>query len=67
MLIKEKAFGKLKKVFVDRRVNLLVEEGLIIKTNVEVGKDLSAEELLSDYDAICLAVGALNFFHDNII
>lgn len=50
---------KLNKVFVDRRVNILMEEGLIVKTNVEVGKDLSAEELLSDYDAICMAVGAM--------
>ncbi|MCF8380030.1 MAG: glutamate synthase subunit beta [Bacteroidales bacterium] len=50
---------KLKKVFVDRRVNLLEEEGLIIKTNVEVGKDISAEQILSEFDAVCLAVGAM--------
>lgn len=50
---------KLNKVFVDRRVNLLVEEGLIIKTNVEVGKDLSTDKLLSSFDSVCLAVGAM--------
>jgi glutamate synthase (NADPH/NADH) small chain len=50
---------KLNKVFVDRRINLLVEEGLKIRTCVEVGKDISASELLESFDAICLAVGAM--------
>jgi glutamate synthase (NADPH/NADH) small chain len=50
---------KLKKVFIDRRVNLMEEEGLIIKTNTEVGKDISAAELLDSFDAICLAIGSM--------
>jgi len=50
---------KLNKGVIDRRVKILEEEGLIIKTNTFVGKDLPAEKLLKDFDAICLAVGAM--------
>ena len=50
---------KLNKVFVDRRVNLLIAEGLKVRTNVEVGKDISSEELLNSYDAVCIAIGAM--------
>jgi glutamate synthase (NADPH/NADH) small chain len=35
------------------------EEGLIIKTKVTVGTDISHEELLHNFDALCLAVGAM--------
>lgn len=49
---------KLDKRVIDRRVNLLVEEGLVIKTGVEVGKDVSVSDLRRDFDAICLAIGA---------
>ncbi len=49
---------KLDKSIIDRRVNILVEEGLIIKTGVEVGKDITVEELKNTYDAICLTIGA---------
>lgn len=50
---------KLNKVFVDRRVNLMMEEGLQIRTNTEVGKDISGKELLSEFDAVCLALGSM--------
>ncbi len=50
---------KLNKVFVDRRLNLMMEEGLVVKTGIEVGRDIYAEELLRDFDAVCLAVGAM--------
>ncbi|MBE0655605.1 MAG: glutamate synthase subunit beta, partial [Bacteroidales bacterium] len=50
---------KLNKVFVDRRVNLMMDEGLIVRTNTEVGKDISGKQLLKEFDAICLAVGAM--------
>jgi glutamate synthase (NADPH) small chain len=49
---------KLDKSVIDRRVDILVEEGLVIKTGVEVGKDISVEELKNTYDAICLTIGA---------
>lgn len=50
---------KLNKVIIDRRVNLMIEEGLIVKTNVEVGKDITGKELLEQFDAVCIAVGAM--------
>jgi glutamate synthase (NADPH) small chain len=49
---------KLDKKVIDRRVNILVEEGLIIKTGVEIGKDITLAELQDEYDAICLTIGA---------
>ena len=49
---------KLNKGIIDRRVAILKEEGIVFKTNTEVGKDITAEKLLADYDAVCLANGA---------
>ncbi|MCP4134924.1 MAG: glutamate synthase subunit beta [bacterium] len=49
---------KLDKSFLDRRMNILEEEGLIIKTNVTAGKDISIKELQDEYDAICITIGA---------
>ena len=49
---------KLNKYVIDRRVNLLIEEGLIIKTGITVGKDIPALRLRKEFDAICIAVGA---------
>ncbi len=50
---------KLNKTVIDRRLKIMKEEGLTIKTKVNVGTDISNEELLKNYDAICLAVGAM--------
>jgi glutamate synthase (NADPH) small chain len=50
---------KMNKYIIDRRVNILEQEGLIIKTNTHVGKDIEAEELLKSFDAVCIAAGAL--------
>ena len=50
---------KLAKHVVDRRLNILMEEGLEFKTGVLAGKDISSEELLEGFDAVCLAVGAM--------
>ena len=41
----------------DREVERLVELGITIKTNTEVGKDVSWEDLKKNYDACVLAVG----------
>jgi glutamate synthase (NADPH/NADH) small chain len=49
---------KLSKVTVDRRIQLMADEGLLIKTNTMVGKDITGGELLNQYDAICIAIGA---------
>ena len=41
----------------DREIERLVELGITIKTNVEVGKDVSWDDLKKNYDACVLAVG----------
>ena len=50
---------KLNKSVIDRRINILSEEGLKIETNCNVGFDIKGEELLKDYDCIVLAIGAM--------
>jgi len=49
---------KLSKTTIDRRLDLMVQEGLIIKTGTNIGKDISGKELLEQFDAICLTIGA---------
>lgn len=49
---------KLDKAVIDRRVDIMKAEGVEFRCNSHVGKDVSAEELMRDYDAICLAMGA---------
>jgi glutamate synthase (NADPH/NADH) small chain len=49
---------KLEKHVVQRRVDLMAEEGIIFKTGVHVGRDLSVNDLKGDFDAICLTIGA---------
>jgi len=49
---------KLNKNVIDRRLEIFVDEGIIFKTNVHVGVDVKREELLNEYDAVLLAVGA---------
>jgi len=41
----------------DREVERLIELGIAIKTNTEVGKDVSWDSLKKEYDAVVLAVG----------
>ncbi|MGG3495892.1 glutamate synthase small subunit [Peribacillus simplex] len=49
---------KLEKDVVARRIKLLTQEGIDFITNTEVGKDISAEELQNQYDAVILCTGA---------
>ena len=49
---------KLQKEIVQRRVDLLAEEGIVFVTNTEVGKDISSDKLEQDFDAVMLCVGA---------
>lgn len=49
---------KLDKKIVERRVNLLREEGVEFVTNTEIGKDIPAQDLRKKYDAMILAGGA---------
>ena len=43
----------------DREIERLIELGITIKTNTEVGKDISWDDLRRDYDACVLAVGLI--------
>lgn len=49
---------KLEKQIIERRIQLMEKEGIQFYTNVHVGKDLTKEDLLKDYDAIVLCCGA---------
>jgi glutamate synthase (NADPH/NADH) small chain len=41
-----------------RRIKLLEDEGVKFVCNVEVGKDLTAKQLMDDFDAVVLCTGA---------
>jgi len=49
---------KLNKKVVERRVEILKEEGAVFHQNIEVGKDISFNELLENFDAVYIGVGA---------
>jgi glutamate synthase (NADPH/NADH) small chain len=49
---------KLDKDYVQRRADLLAEEGVTFVTNAEIGKDIPANSLLEDFDAVIIATGA---------
>ncbi|MDP4270942.1 MAG: glutamate synthase subunit beta, partial [Bacteroidota bacterium] len=49
---------KLNKKIIDRRLALMAEEGVEFKTGVHVGKDITGKEIMEQFDAVCLAVGA---------
>lgn len=51
---------KLDKSVIDRRVNLMKEEGVEFVTNANVGDDYRAEDILNNFDAVILATGASN-------
>jgi len=49
---------KLEKERVQRRVDWLVEAGLTLHTNCEIGKDKSFKDLENEFDAIFIGIGA---------
>ena len=49
---------KLEKSIIDRRINLLIEEGIEFKTCIEVGKDIEVKALEKEFDIILLCGGA---------
>ncbi len=51
---------KLDKRIIDRRIKLLEEAGVVFKCNVNVGKDISADQLLKEFDRVVLCCGASN-------
>ena len=51
---------KLEKWVIDRRINLMKEEGIEFVTSVDVGVDVYAEQLLKDFNRVLLCCGASN-------
>jgi glutamate synthase (NADPH/NADH) small chain len=49
---------KMEKRFLDRRLAVMEAEGVVFRTSVNVGVDVPAARLVSDYDAVLLAGGA---------
>ncbi|HEY1449901.1 MAG TPA: glutamate synthase subunit beta [Solirubrobacteraceae bacterium] len=49
---------KIEKSVVQRRVEQLVAEGVELRCGVDVGRDMTVQELRGDYDAVVLATGS---------
>ena len=50
---------KMEKWVIDRRLDQMRTEGVEFRTSVHVGVDITADELRKQFDAICLAGGAM--------
>ena len=51
---------KLEKHIIDRKLDIMKEEGIEFVTNANVGENIKAKKLMADYDAVVLACGAAN-------
>ena len=51
---------KLNKGIIDRRQKVMEAEGIKFIVNTKVGADISKEEILKKFDAVCLAMGAMS-------
>ena len=51
---------KLEKWVIERRIDIMKEEGVTFKTGVNVGKDITAEEIMNRFDRVILTCGASN-------
>ena len=49
---------KMEKRFLDRRLEQMKAEGVVFRPSTNIGVDVSAQELLARFDAICLCGGA---------
>lgn len=49
---------KLEKTIVERRVALMVQEGIVFHLRCDVGKDIAPAQLYEEYDAVALCCGA---------
>jgi glutamate synthase (NADPH/NADH) small chain len=52
---------KLEKSVMTRRREIFTEMGIEFRLNTEVGKDITMEELLSDYDAVFMGMGTYTY------
>lgn len=51
---------KLEKTVIERRTELMRAEGVQFVTNADAGKNISAEKIMEDFDAVVLACGSSN-------
>lgn len=51
---------KLEKDVIERKIQIMKEEGVLFETGVDIGKDKKAKELLKEFDRVILACGASN-------
>lgn len=49
---------KLNKSVIDRRLKIMEAEGVEFRTGVNVGVDVSADDILKEYDAVCVTIGS---------
>ncbi|MFR9504272.1 MAG: glutamate synthase subunit beta [Rikenellaceae bacterium] len=49
---------KLAKNIVERRVQLMIEEGITFRYNENIGVTTPAQEILDEFDALCVAIGS---------
>ncbi|MFD2784587.1 glutamate synthase subunit beta [Hymenobacter rubripertinctus] len=49
---------KLDKWVIDRRLRVLEDDGVVFRCHTEIGRDVPAQELLAQFDAVVLAGGA---------
>ena len=49
---------KMEKNIIDRRLDILIAEGIEFRTSIEIGIDISTEELEKEFDAIVICIGA---------
>jgi len=50
--------AKLEKWVIDRRVEVLEHEGIVFQYDIDVGRDVTAEELRERHDALVVAIGS---------
>ena len=49
---------KMEKSLVERRVQQMTAEGVVFRTNVDIGRTITADQLRADFDAIVLCIGS---------
>jgi glutamate synthase (NADPH/NADH) small chain len=49
---------KLSKATIDRRLDMMVKEGLVVRTNAHIGKNIPVTEIMEQFDAVCVTIGA---------
>ncbi|MCE9677761.1 formate dehydrogenase subunit alpha [Shewanella sp. AS1] len=49
---------RLPKAILDQELDLLCQNGMKIQTNTRLGVDIHLNDLVADFDAVCLAIGA---------